>query len=54
MYLTRAECNFELGTSVGDSPLNDINAIRTRAGLTDLGSVDLADILLERRLELGF
>jgi hypothetical protein len=54
MYLTRAECNFELGTSVGDSPLNDINTIRSRAGLTDLGSVDLTDILLERRLELAF
>jgi starch-binding outer membrane protein, SusD/RagB family len=54
MYLTRAECNFELGTSVGDSPLNDINTIRTRAGLPDLGSVDLTDILLERRLELAF
>lgn len=53
MYLTRAECNVRLATNVGDSPLNDINLIRNRSGLTDLGSVDLAAVLLERRLELA-
>lgn len=53
MYLTRAECNARLGTSVGDSPLNDVNLIRERAGLTPLGAVSLADILNERRLELA-
>lgn len=53
MYLTRAECNVRLATSVGDSPLNDVNLIRNRSGLTDLGSVDLAAVLLERRLELA-
>ncbi|NBW36739.1 MAG: RagB/SusD family nutrient uptake outer membrane protein [Cytophagia bacterium] len=53
MYLTRAECNVRLGTSVGDSPLNDVNLIRERAGLTPLGAVTLADILNERRLELA-
>lgn len=53
MYLTRAECNVRLATSVGDSPLNDVNLIRSRSGLTDLGSVDLAAVLLERRLELA-
>ncbi|MCW5910188.1 MAG: RagB/SusD family nutrient uptake outer membrane protein [Cyclobacteriaceae bacterium] len=53
MYLTRAECNFRLGTSTGDTPLNDVNQVHTRAGLTALGSVDLAAILLERRLELA-
>ncbi len=53
MYLTRAECNVRLATSVGDSPLNDLNLIRTRSGLAALGSVDLATVLNERRLELA-
>jgi starch-binding outer membrane protein, SusD/RagB family len=53
MYLTRAEANQRLGTAVGDSPLNDINLIRTRAGLPELTTVTLADILLERKLELA-
>jgi len=54
MYLTRAECNFRLASVVGDSPLNDINAIRDRAGLGPIGGVTLASILAERRLELAF
>ena len=54
MYLTRAEANLRAGTSVGDAPVNDINALRTRAGLSDLGSVDLDIILNERRKELAF
>lgn len=56
MYLTRAEANFRLGTSVGDTPLNDINRIRTRAGAAPLtaAQITLASILHERRLELAF
>ncbi len=54
MYLIRAEANFQDGTAVGDSPLNDINVLRTRAGLTALTAVDLDAILLERRKELCF
>lgn len=54
MYLIRAEANLRGGTSVGDTPLNDINVIRTRAGLPDLGSVDLDAILVERRKEFCF
>ena len=54
MYLTRAEANLRAGTSVGDTPVNDINALRSRAGLSDLGSVDLDIILNERRKELAF
>lgn len=54
MYLTRAEANFRLGTTVGATPLQDINTIRQRAGLEPLNSVSLQDILLERRLELAF
>ncbi len=54
MYLTRAEANLRAGSSVGDTPLNDINVLRSRAGLGDLGSVDLDIILNERRKELAF
>ncbi|GAB4051791.1 RagB/SusD family nutrient uptake outer membrane protein [Spirosoma litoris] len=54
MYLVRAEANLRLGTSVGASPLADVNLIRSRAKATALTTVDLAAILLERRLELAF
>ncbi|UOY05101.1 RagB/SusD family nutrient uptake outer membrane protein [Muricauda sp. SCSIO 64092] len=54
MYLTRAEANLRAGTSVGDTPVNDINRLRSRAGLGALGSVDLDIILNERRKELAF
>jgi tetratricopeptide (TPR) repeat protein len=54
MYLIRAECNITLGTNVGATPLADYNVIHTRAGLTAAATVTLADILLERRLELAF
>ena len=33
LYLTRAECNFRLGSAVGAEPVDDINKIRKRAGL---------------------
>ncbi|GAB4339054.1 MAG: RagB/SusD family nutrient uptake outer membrane protein [Flammeovirgaceae bacterium] len=52
MYLTRAEANQVLGTSVGATPLEDINTIRRRVGLPDLSSVTLEDIRKERKLEL--
>ncbi len=54
MYLIRAECNQRLNASVGDSPLNDVNRIRSRANATELNSVGLDDILVERRFELAF
>ncbi len=54
MYLIRAECNQRLNASVGDSPLNDVNRIRSRANATELNSVSLDDILVERRFELAF
>ncbi len=53
MYLVRAECNQRLGTSIGDTPVNDYNMVHERAGLTGKLSVTLDDILLERRLELA-
>lgn len=54
MYLTRAEANFRLGTSVGNTPVDDINIIRNRVNLADLTTVTLNDILKERYLELAF
>lgn len=54
MYLIRAEANLRAGSTIGDTPLNDINILRARAGLPNLGSVDLAAILNERRKELCF
>jgi hypothetical protein len=54
MYLIRAEANLKASTSVGDTPLNDINKLRQRAGLSALVTVDLPRILLERRKELCF
>lgn len=54
MYLIRAEANFRNSTSTGATPLADINRIRNRAGLTNLATVTLNNILLERRVELCF
>lgn len=53
MYLTRAEANFRLGTAVGDTPLNDVNRIRVRAGLLSKLVLTLDEIILERKLELA-
>lgn len=53
MYLIRAEANLQAGTTVGDTPLNDINRLRTRAKATLFSTVTLANILRERELELG-
>lgn len=55
MYVTRAEGNFEAGTAIGATPLEDINTIRQRAGLEPLsGPVTQAQIRNERQLELAF
>ncbi len=54
MILTRAECNVRLNASTGAAPLDDVNRIRRRVGLTELTSVDLPAVLRERRLELAF
>jgi hypothetical protein len=53
MYLTRAEANLRLESTVGASPDEDLNGtIRNRAGLSPV-TVTLANILYERRLELA-
>jgi hypothetical protein len=54
MLLTRAEANFRAGTTTGATPLADVNAIRSRAGLSALTTVTLPQILKERRIELAF
>jgi hypothetical protein len=55
MYLTRAECNFRLLASVGDTPTNDYNRVRNRAGATPaLLVTSVQTILNERILELAF
>ncbi|WP_080236504.1 RagB/SusD family nutrient uptake outer membrane protein [Spirosoma rigui] len=54
MYLVRAEANLRLNASAGATPLADVNTIRARSGAAPLAAVTLADILLERRLELAF
>ncbi|MBY0536048.1 MAG: RagB/SusD family nutrient uptake outer membrane protein [Chitinophagaceae bacterium] len=56
MYLTRAECNLRLGTTVGDTPANDLAEIRNpiRTNLNVIAAPTLADVLAERRLELAF
>jgi len=54
MYLTRAEANLRLGTAVGDTPENDLNAIRDRVGLDPITDPTLDDILHERKVELAF
>jgi hypothetical protein len=54
MFLTRAECNFRNNTVAGATPLEDVNRIRTRAGLTGLTAVTLNAITRERYLELAF
>lgn len=54
MYLIRAEANARLNSEVGNSPVDDINILRERAGAELLGSVSVEEILLERELELMF
>lgn len=54
LYLTRAECNMRLGTSVGDTPANDLAIIRSRANASAIGLPVLNDILNERVRELAF
>ena len=55
MYLTRAEANTRLNAVIGDPPLNDINRLRTRAGLpASIIVPTIQEIYLERRRELAF
>ena len=51
MYLVRAEANLENGSSIGASPQDDLDAIRSRAGLPTVVAT-LDNLLKERRMEL--
>ncbi len=53
MLLIRAECNFRLGSSIGATPVDDINALRTRAKAENFTTITLSQILNERLLELA-
>lgn len=54
MYLIRAETNLREGTSVGDTPINDVNKIRSRSNAPNLTSISIPLVLKERQLELAF
>jgi tetratricopeptide (TPR) repeat protein len=56
MYLTRAEANFRKGSQTGPAtPLEDVNRIRERAGLSPLAAIADADVIvMERYRELAF
>lgn len=54
LYLTRAEGNLRGGTSIGATPLSDVNRVRSRVGLANLSVVTIAEVLKERKLELAF
>jgi len=56
LYLVRAEANLRTGaaTTAGNTPLDDVNTIRARAGLDPLATVTIANVLTERRHELAF
>lgn len=57
LYLTRAEANFRKGGApIGpNTPLQDVNIIRNRSGLSSLGSIANASVIVnERYLELAF
>ena len=56
MYLIRAECNIRLGSTVGDTPANDLAQIRNmaRVGLAPIVNPTLQDVLQERIYELAF
>ncbi|MEJ7659203.1 MAG: RagB/SusD family nutrient uptake outer membrane protein [Hymenobacter sp.] len=52
MYLTRAECEIRGGQLTAAA--QDVNLIRARSGASQYATVTLANVLLERQLELAF
>ena len=54
MYLIRAEAILNGASVAGTTAAGDVNMIRNNRGATALGSVSLADVYNERRLELCF
>lgn len=54
MILSRAEANYRNGSSIGAAPLDDVNAIRQRAGVEPWTELTLEHIYEERKRELAF
>jgi len=54
MYLIRAEAILNGASVSGATAVGDVNMIRNNRGATALGSVSLADVYRERRMELCF
>jgi hypothetical protein len=56
MYLTRAECNLRLNSTVGALPVDDLAMINNpdRTGQPVILLPTLDDVLKQRRLELAF
>lgn len=56
MYLIRAECNLRLGTTVGDTPANDLAKVRNTVRTNSVAPANptLQDVLNERLLELAY
>lgn len=54
MYLTRGESNLLTGGSLGDTPQDDINAVRGRAGASSLTAVTQQNFIDERFRELAY
>lgn len=54
MYLIRAEAILNGASVAGATAVGDVNMIRNNRNATALGSVSLADVYTERRLELCF
>jgi starch-binding outer membrane protein, SusD/RagB family len=54
MFLIRAEANIMNGSTIGNTPLNDINVIRARANVPALESVTMEELKEERKKELAF
>ncbi len=56
LYLIRAEANLRISpaSAIGDTPANDVNQVRSRAGIVPLVVVSVNDVLTERRHELCF
>lgn len=53
MYLIRAEANFRSGTALGATPVEE-NLLHKRSNATPFDSVNLDDIIIERKRELAF
>lgn len=53
LLLTRAEANLELGTSVGATPQQDLDMVRSRVGLPSIVA-NINNVLAERITELAF